>query len=186
MKKIRTQFAILSCCVIIVLANAQQNGLRPVSSITSNDIETEDHHLNHECELCQIEDCRTPSSFECLAGMKITVISTCVTNLSNFMANYWLNYAIEGFKSCKLGTVTLVLLFRIFFWASMCQTQFCTLISILVLIITATYVFKAMFWTNVDVAKFVGELSMNCAILFLEKVNMEFAEIIWFVEQKKR
>ena len=88
MKKIRTQFAILSCCVIIVLANAQQNGLRPVSSITSNDIETEDHHLNHECELCQIEDCRTPSSFECLAGMKITVINTCVTNLSNFMANY--------------------------------------------------------------------------------------------------
>ena len=60
-------FAILSC---FVLANAQQNGFRPVStSITSNDIETE-HHLNHECELCQIEDCRTPSSFECLAGMK--------------------------------------------------------------------------------------------------------------------
>ena len=89
MKKIRTQFAILSCCVIIVLANAQQNGLRPISSITSNDIETiEEHHLNHECELCQIEDCRTPSSFECLAGMKITVISTCVTNLNNFMANY--------------------------------------------------------------------------------------------------
>ena len=53
-------------CPFLAFTNAQN---RPVSDL-SNQI----HH--HDCELCRIEDCRTPSSFECLAGTVLEIYTS--------------------------------------------------------------------------------------------------------------
>ena len=54
-------------------SNAQN--IRP---IISNQIE------HHECEICRIEECRTPSTLECLSGKKFSSQSF----LSIFVQNY--------------------------------------------------------------------------------------------------
>ena len=55
-------------------SNAQN--IRP--TIISNQIE------HHECEICRIEECRTPSTLECLSGKRFSSQSF----LSIFAQNY--------------------------------------------------------------------------------------------------